>query len=71
MAYAKGMIPKINFENEEEIKLSIESTKNTIQVIINLIIEFTKRINEYKKDNNAYEFNDIAIMAINILRRRM
>jgi len=56
------------YEDEEEIRESIKGTYNTVKVIIELILEFTKRVSIYKRDNNAYEFNDIAIMAINILK---
>ena len=56
------------YENEDEIKLSIKSTYDTVNVIIELIKEFTIRVDEYKRENNSYEFNDIAIMAIKILK---
>ena len=56
------------YEDEEEIKSSIKDTYKTIKIIIELILEFTERTNKYKQDNNSYEFNDIAIMAINILK---
>ena len=56
------------YENEEEIKLSIKETYQTVKVIIELILEFTERVDKYKQENNSYEFNDIAIMAIKILK---
>ena len=34
-------------------------------------MKFSKRIMNYKKANNVYEFNDIAIMSINILKRKL
>ena len=56
------------YQDTLEIKESIKSTYNTVKVIIDIILEFTNRVTKYKQDNNSYEFNDIAIMAINILK---
>ena len=56
------------YENEEEIYSTIKGTYQTTKVFIELILEFTKRLNDYKLKNNSYEFNDIAIMAINIVK---
>lgn len=56
------------YKNEEEIFNSIKSTKDTISIIIELILEFTNRVMNYKRKNNSYEFNDIAIMAIEVVR---
>lgn len=61
----KDMCP---YQDEQEIKESIISTYDTIKIIIDIILEFTKRIKQYKYNNDSYEFNDIAIMAINILK---
>ena len=56
------------YESEEEILDSIKSTYQTVKVIVELILEFTDRVMKYKQDNNSYEFNDIAIMAIKVVR---
>ena len=56
------------YDSEEEIRQSIQSTYPTVEIIIELILEFTDRINQYKKEKNSYEFNDIAILAIRVLR---
>ena len=56
------------YESEEEIREQIKSTYPTVQVIIQLILEFSKRIMAYKKKNNSYEFNDIAILAIQVVK---
>lgn len=56
------------YEDILEIKSSINSTYDTVSVIVDLILDFTERIMQYKRKNNAYEFNDIAIMAINIVK---
>ena len=56
------------YENVEEMRNSIVSTYPTVKVIIEIILEFTKRIMEYKRKNNSYEFNDIAIFAIQVVK---
>lgn len=52
----------------DSIKESINLTYDTVKIIITIILEFTDRVMKYKNKNDAYEFNDIAIMAINILK---
>jgi len=59
------------YETEDEIRKSIQSTYPTVKVIIELILEFTNRINQYKKEKNSYEFNDIAILAIKVLKENI
>ena len=56
------------YESEEEIIKSIKSTYPTIEIIIKLILEFTSRVMQYKEKNNSYEFNDIAILAIKVVK---
>ena len=56
------------YSNTDEIKDSIISTRPIIEIMIDIILEFTNRVNNYKTNNNSFEFNDIAIMAINILK---
>ena len=56
------------YESEEEIISSIKSTYSTVKIIIELIIEFTNRVMKYKEKNNSYEFNDIAILAIKVVK---
>ena len=56
------------YDSKEEILTSIKSTYPTVKIIIELILEFTNRVMKYKKENNSYEFNDIAILAIKVVR---
>jgi len=56
-----------SYSNKEEIMDSIYKTKDYVIAIIDIIKEFSKEINNYKKKNDLYEFVDIAKMAINIL----
>ena len=54
--------------SEEEIKTKLLSTKDNVEVIIELIKELDSRLNKFKKENNSYTFNDIAKMAIKIIK---
>lgn len=56
------------YNSEADMIDSIRSTYPTVQIIIQLILEFTHRVMCYKKENNSYEFNDIAILAIQIVK---
>ena len=56
------------FKNYDDIKLSLLSTKPYITAIINIILEFDSRFLEYKTKTNLYTFNDIALMAIKIIK---
>lgn len=57
-----------SYENITEIKESIQSTYNTSKIIIDLLLSLNKKVEEYKKKYDVYEFNDIALMAINLLK---
>ena len=54
-------------ENISKIKENILKTKDYINTFIEIILKLDKRINLYKEENNAYEFIDIALMAIKLL----
>ena len=56
------------FENIEEMKESLLSTKPYIISISNIINEFDIQFNKYKKENDLYTFSDIALMSIKILK---
>ncbi len=55
------------YENINCIKESINLTKENIEIIIKIITLLDEQIKEYKKSISSYEFNDIAIMACNIV----
>ncbi len=52
----------------DDIKNNLINTKDYVSAIINIIKELDIRINKYKRNINKYEFNDISIMAINIVK---
>ncbi len=56
------------FENIDDIKDSLMSTKPYIETIIKIILEFDKRFLRYKKEHDLYTFSDIALMAIKVIK---
>ena len=56
------------YNSLEEIKESLYLTKDYVAIIIEIIQRLSKNLDEFKKKNNAYDFIDIAKMAINILK---
>ena len=55
----------------DELRTYLYSTKNSVSAIIDVIKELDIRIKEFKKNINKYEFNDISIMAINIVKNNL
>lgn len=56
------------YENVEYIKKTILLTKDYIRTIIDIILDFDDKVNKFKFDNDAYEFNDIALLSIKLVR---
>ena len=56
------------YNSLEEIKESLYLTKDYVAIIIEIIQRLSKNLDEFKRKNNAYDFIDIAKMAINILK---
>ena len=52
----------------EEIKENILSTKDYVEIILEIIEKLDKKINEYKFKYDVYEFNDIAKLSIKIIK---
>ena len=57
-----------SYENIDNIKDTILKTKDYVKVIIDIILNLTKKINYYKRQNDLYEFTDIALLAIKIVK---
>lgn len=72
-ATLSDLIKEVNlltkYKEEDEIKNSILMTKNYAEVIVEIILELDKKVNNFKYENEAYEFTDIAKMAISILEK--
>jgi len=58
----------LRFKNEEEIINSIMSTRDYATILIEIINKLDLEISKYKNKYDIYEFNDIAHMAIMIVR---
>jgi len=57
------------YKDLEEIKENIILTKDYIEIILEIILKLDQKINEFKNENEMYEFNDIAKMAISLLEQ--
>ncbi len=55
------------YEDTKEIKEGITSTEVYVRSIIKIVKLLSKKLDDFKKKNNVYEFNDISKMAIRIL----
>ncbi len=58
----------LRFNNIEEIKETFKIVKNYLVVFIDIIKKFYKKLDEYKFNNDLYEFSDISKMAIKLLK---
>ena len=56
------------YSSEEEIKKTILSTFDYISFIVDIEKRLAKEIDEYKYANNLFEFNDIAKLAIKVVK---
>ena len=56
------------YSSTNEMKEEILSTKDNAQVIISIIKELDKRLESYKYNNSSYNFNDIARLAIKVVK---
>ncbi len=68
----KKVLDEINelciYENTSEIKNTILKTKDYVDVIISIILELEEKVHKFKFENDAYEFTDIALLAIKIVK---
>ena len=56
------------YDNESIIKEGIIKTKKYINTIINIILKLDKKVYEYKKKYDSFEYSDIANLAIKLVR---
>ena len=52
----------------DDIKTDISSSKEIVFAIVDIVEEYIKRLKEYKEKNKIYTFNDIASLAIKIVK---
>ncbi len=58
----------LRFTDTKEIKETILLTRDYVKIIIKIVQKYFEELNNYKKEHDLYEFQDIAKMAINILK---
>lgn len=58
----------LRFNSVEEIKASFNNTKDYIECIIDIIKRFNKKLDKYKYEKDLYEFTDIELLAIKLLK---
>lgn len=67
-----GLVKEIktltNYTDTNEIKDSIYLTKDYVSSFIRIILKLDDEINAYKRKHDLYEFNDIALMAIRLVK---
>ena len=63
-----NLLKLVEFGSEEDIKESILGTKKVTSTIVKIIKEYFKRLGSYKEENGIYTFQDIAFLAIKIVR---
>ena len=56
------------YKDKEEIKNYIYKTYDYVECIIDIILKLDKEIFDYKMKNNMFEFNDISLFAIKLLK---
>ena len=58
----------LKYSNEETIKEGLKISNTYIKAILDIINEYLKRLHEYKAKNEIYDFQDIALLSIKILK---
>ncbi len=55
------------YQNEEEIKESIDKTKPYVEILIDILLVLDRQIKDFKEREDLFEFTDIAKLAIQLL----
>ena len=61
-------LDELSIYSEEELKSQLKSTKEYVEAIISIILQLDEKIKKYKQEHNAFEFSDIAKMAIKLVK---
>jgi len=56
------------YGSKEDIINNIYKTKDYVSIMIDIIKKYLLKVAEYKQDNEMYEFTDIALLAIKVLK---
>lgn len=68
VAIIKSLKDLVTYEDEEDIKTKLKSTYDYANIIVFILQKIDQKIKKFKFENDIYEFNDIAILAINLLK---
>ncbi len=55
------------YMNQEELLDTYDSTKNTVEVVVSLLLTFDQAFSRYKQEKQLFEFTDISKMAIRLV----
>ena len=55
------------YESINEIKDEIDTTVNNTKIIVDILLELDRCLDEYKRGNDIFTFNDIARLAIKVI----
>ena len=66
-AIMKEITRLTRFDSTKQLRDDLISTKEDIEVIISILTALEQELNQWKKENNLYEFHDIAKMAIRVV----
>jgi len=55
------------YGSKEEIMKSLEKTNVYVEAILDIVKDFLNELHKYKKENEIYDFQDIALLSIKIL----
>ena len=56
------------YGTEEEIKKGIDRSREYTKIIIEIVQEYLERLHKFKRNNNIYDFQDIALLSIDIVK---
>ncbi len=66
----KRIISFVRYKDTEEIHNTFNITADYVEVLITIIKRYFKKIDEYKFENDLYEFTDIELLAIRLLKEQ-
>ncbi len=61
------MFDLLNLGSKEEIKTAILGTKETVVALVELLERYYEKLDDFKRKNDIFTFNDVATLAIKIL----
>lgn len=64
---AKELKDLTRYDSIDAIKNTILATKDTVDILLSIITKLDQRLWQYKRENDSYTFNDIALMAIKLV----